>query len=266
MTSPVRARWEYQSAGCATMARQIVLGIPTLGGLLPDCITDILAFVGSPLHAADTAIRMIERANNLSCVLVNQCSYSMILQVGEEMDREMTVTIPWMEDALELFEAILPVYKIVNPLGGIAFDDRKHAYHANKNAYQTILDLWQATWEWKTSTITEVIDGDTIYVAAYDDPIRIEGINCPETCHEEYDDCDPSDEKWEAGYAARDYAISLLEGNTLHLRVRTERDYYDRLLAKVRIGAEDGPIFGNEMVKAGHARFYDWAFPSTLTH
>ena len=71
------------------MARQVVLAIPTLGGLLPDCITDILAFAGSPLHTADTAVRMIERANNLACVLINQCSYSMILQVSEQMDKEM---------------------------------------------------------------------------------------------------------------------------------------------------------------------------------
>lgn len=248
------------------MARQVILGIPTLGGLLPDCITDLLAFMNSPLHAADTAVRMIERANNLTCVLVNQCSYSMILQTGEDMDREMAVQIPNMAETLRWFEKILPIYKIVNPLGGIAFDDRKHAYHGNMDAYQTILDLWQNTWEWKTSLVEEVIDGDTIYAYAYDDPIRIEGIDCPEICHEEWDDCDPADERWEAGYAAKAYAESLLKGRTLYMRVRKQRDYYGRLLAKVRIGAEDGPIFGNEMVKAGHAKFYDWSFPTTLTH
>jgi len=266
MTATVRQGWEYQAAGSATMARQVILGIPTLGGLLPDCITDILAFMGSPLHTADTAVRMIERTNNLACVLINQCAYSMILQAGEEMDREMAVQIPNMAKNLKVFEAILPVYSIVNPLGGITFKNRDECYHANMDAYQAVLDQWNNTWEYTTSIMTEVIDGDTITVAAYDDPIRIEGIDCPETCHEKYDDCDPADKKWEAGYAARDYAISLLTKHTLYLRVRKQRDFYDRLLAKVRISAEDGPIFGNEMVKAGHAKFYTWSFPTTLTH
>lgn len=267
MTVHQREGWDYQAAGTATMARQIVLGIPTLGGLLPDCIIDILAFIGSPLHAADTAIRMIERANNLSCVLVNQCSFAMILQTGEQMDKVMENQIPLMAKNIKLFEKILAIYKIANPLGGVSFDNRKDCYYANMAAYQTVLDHWNASWEWKISLVTKVIDGDTIYVAAYDDPIRIEGIDCPEICHQEWDpDCDPADKKWEAGYAARDFALSLLVGRTVYLRARTERDFYGRILAKVRIGSWDGTIFANEMVKAGHAKFYTWSFPTTMTH
>jgi len=266
MSATVRQGWEYQAAGTATMGRQIILGIPTLGGLLPNCIVDIMAFLGSPLHALDTAVRMIEQANNLSCVLINQCSYSMILQTGEQMDKVMAKQIPNMAKNLKIFEAILPLYKIINPLGGISFSNRDEAYHANMDAYQAVLDKWNASWEWTTSFVTEVTDGDTIHVAAYTDPIRIMGIDCPETCHQEYDDCNPEDKRWEAGYAARDYALILLTGKTLYMQVMKERDFYGRLLAKIRIGSEYGPVFANEMVKAGHAKFYQWAFPSTLTH
>jgi hypothetical protein len=129
MTTPVRTKWDYNTAGTATMARQIILSTADLGGLLPDAAVDILAFMGSPLHTADTAIRMIERANNMACVLVNQCAYSMILQAGEEMDREMEVQIPNMAKTLKLFEKILLLYSFVNPLGGIVFNHRKHGYH-----------------------------------------------------------------------------------------------------------------------------------------
>ena len=249
------------------MNRQILLSYPTeLLDFLPDSALAILSYIDSPLAKLDQAIKLVERANNLSCVLVNQCAYSMILQTSEQMDREMAVTIPWMTGALKLFEAILPLYYVLNPLGGIAFTNRKHCYHANMDAYQTILDIWNDSWEWKTTTVTEVIDGDTIYVEAYDDPIRIMGIDCPETCHQEYDDCDPADAKWEAGYAAKAHAESLLRGQTVYMQVMKQRDYYDRLLAKVRIGAEDGTIFANEMVRHGHAKFFTWCFPTTLSH
>jgi len=267
MTAPVRTKWDYNIAGAATMARQIILGIPTLGGLLPDVATDILGFLGSPLHTADTAIRAIERANNLSCVLINQCAYSMILQTGEEMDREMEVQIPNMAKTLRQFEKILPIYKIVNPLGGISFENRMYGYHANMDAYKAILDLYHDTWTWVTAEVTEVIDGDTIYVDAFDDPVRIEGIDCPEICHTEWDpECSPEDPEFIEGYAAKAYAESLLLGTTIVMRVRTKRDYYGRLLAKIRYRTADGTIFATDMVRAGHAEFYKWSFPTTLTH
>jgi hypothetical protein len=267
MAMPVRTKWNYTGAGLLTMTRQIVLAAPTLGGLLPNVATDILAFMGSPLHAADTAIRAIERANNLSCVLINQCAYSMILQTGEEMDREMEQTLPWMEDALTIFEKILPIYAVVNPLGWIGFKNRDYAYRDNMDAYQTILDLWNDSWERLTTTVTEVTDGDTIHVAAFPDPIRIQGIDCPEICHTEWDpDCSPDEKRFEAGYAAKEYAEGLLLNRTVYLRAMKQRDYYGRVLAKVRIGDEGGLIFAHEMVRAGHARFYSWSFPTTLTH
>lgn len=267
MTTPARKSYDYTARGLALMARQVILTAPAIMKWLdPLGANMLLTFLGSPLHVMDSTIRSIERANNLACVLVNQCAYSMMLQAGEEMDREMEVQIPNMLKTLNLLEAIHPIYSIVNPLGKIVMEDRIYGYHSNMDSYQAILDLWHDTWEWTTTTVTEVTDGDTIYVAAYTDPIRVEGINCPEICHEEYDDCDPEDERWEAGYAAKEYAASLLLGKTVELRARKQRDYYDRVLAKVFIGGKDGAIFGNEMVKAGHAKFYTWCFPTTLSH
>ena len=49
----LRQSWEFQAAGTATMARQIILSVADLGGLLPDAAVDILAFMGSPLHTLD---------------------------------------------------------------------------------------------------------------------------------------------------------------------------------------------------------------------
>jgi len=277
MATPVRSGWDYQKTGTTLMAREIIFGIANFGGFLPLLVIAALTMIGSPVHSAYMVIRMIESVNNLSCVLINQCSYSMILQTGEEMDREMTVQIPTMQERMDLFEKFLPDYAFVNPLGGLVFEERMYAFRSNRDSYKAVLNHWNNSWERTKTVVTEVIDGDTIYVAAYDDPVRIEGIDCPEICHPEYDDCDVMDKKWDAGYAARSYAMTLLEEppvygedvgqyKEVYLRVRKQRDFYGRLLAKVRIGEEDGPIFGNEMVKAGHAKFYTWSFPSTLTH
>lgn len=250
------------------MARQIIFGIANFGGFLPLICVHMLAILGSPIHIAQSVSLQVEQAINLATILTNQCSYSMILQTGEEMDREMEQTIPWMDTNLSIYKSlILPLY-VVNPLGGLTYTERSHAFGANMGAYQAVLDHWHDTWEWETSVVTEVTDGDTIKVAAYTDPIRVEGINCPEICHEKYDDCDPTDPKWAAGYAAKDYATTILLGTTVTLRVRTQRDYYGRLLAKVFIGDWEGgwEVFGTNMVRAGHAKFYEWSFPTTLTH
>jgi len=254
--------------GLVTMARQIIFAIPTLGDWLPDVATHFLAMLGSPPHILASIIMQIETATNLSTTLVNMCTYSMILQTGEEMDREMAQTLPWMDDAMKLYGALLIPYTIVNPMGGLVGAERNYAFAANRAAYQAILDYWNASWEWKTTVVTEVIDGDTIHVAAYDDPIRVQGINCPETCHQEHDDCDPADEKWAAGYAAKDYATTILLGTTVTLRAQTMRGHYDRIIAKVFLGDWEGgwEVFGTNMVRAGHAKFYTWSFPTTLTH
>jgi endonuclease YncB( thermonuclease family) len=267
MTTPQRGKWSYTTAGLKTMGREIILSIPALFGLIPETMEDIMTFMGSPLHLAGTIIRQTERATNLSCVLINQCAYSMILQVGEEMDREMEVQIPNMAKTLSIFETILPFYSTINPLGGIAFVDRLYAYKSNMASYQAVLDHWNDSWERLTTTVTEVTDGDTIHVAAFPDPIRIQGIDCPEICHTEWDpDCSPDEKRFEAGYAAKEYAEGLLLNKTVYLRAMKHRDYYGRVLAKVRIGEEDGPIFAHEMVRAGHAKFYTWSFPTTLSH
>lgn len=268
MTAPVRAGQTYSQTGQLLMARQIIFHVASFGGFLPLIVVHVLGNIGHPLYLAMSVTYLIEQATNVSLVPVTQCSYSMILQTGEEMDREMEETIPWMTENLQLYSDNIIPYSVVNPLGGLVYTERKHALGANMAAYQAILDHWHDTWEWTTTVVTEVTDGDTIYAAAYEDPIRVEGINCPEICHEAYDDCDPADPKWAAGYAAKDYATTILLGTTVKLRVRKQRDFYGRLLAKVFIGdwADGWEVFGTNMVRNGHAKFYEWSFPTTLTH
>ena len=249
------------------MARQIILSTADLGGLLPDAAVDILAFMGSPLHTLDVAVRMIERASNMARTLVNQTAYPMMLQTSHEFDRLMYEHLPKDSAHIGKLNLLLIPLTIANPLGGVVYEDLKQAYWANYNAYDAISKKWYGKWEWITRTVEEVVDGDSFRVReVLDDPklmdIRIEQCNCPEIWHVEKDpDGDPDDPRYAAGYAAKDYTTSRLIGTEVELRARRRRDFWDRVIAKVFI---DGESFATELVKEGHAVFYPRWFPDRM--
>lgn len=79
------------------------------------------------------------------------------------------------------------------------------------------------------TTITKVIDGDTIQATVYgkDETIRLIGVDTPETVH-------PSKPVQTYGKEASDYTKSQLSGKTVWLEKDVqERDKYGRLLAYV---------------------------------
>lgn len=273
MTTAWGAHW-YCAAGAVTAARQVLFGMVDLTPYYPHpVLIPVEAILKYGVWKLNEKISLLQRAALISVVLVNQNTYEMMLQVGEEMDDLMEETLPRQQMYLDFYRKVAQTMIITDPIACLTFTNRADSLQANHNAYEAVLSCWRDSWEWITTVVTEVVDGDTIHVEAFDDSVRIEGIDCPEICHEEWDpDCSPDDERFEAGYAAKAYAERLLIADTPHgeqivaLRARKKRDHYGRVLAKVFIGGRGGAIFGNEMVRAGHAKFYTWSFPTTLTH
>jgi micrococcal nuclease len=101
--------------------------------------------------------------------------------------------------------------------------------------------------------VVSVHDGDTITVrlATGSEKVRLVGIDSPEL-----DDERP--EYRAAGYAAREYARSRIDGITVTLEADTkqpDRDRYERLLRYVILG--DGTNLNEELVRKGYARVYE---------
>ena len=101
--------------------------------------------------------------------------------------------------------------------------------------------------------VVSVHDGDTITVriGERNEKVRLVGIDAPELNDERaaYRD---------AGYAARDFARSLLSGKTVTLERdarQPDRDGYTRLLRYVILG--DGTNVNEELVRRGYARVYN---------
>ena len=251
---------DYMTAGLATMSRQCICeGLAYAPLTTGEPIsTAALLILKAAAHRADLSIKILERAAGAMIVLTEQAAYPLLLQTSDEMDKLMATQIPLEERQLSIFKMIRPFFTFASPLAWISLGNYIDSFQAQIDCHQAILDHFNNLWEWKTTTVTGVIDGDTIYVDAYDISVRIEGIDCPETWHEEWSEGNPEDPKWDPGYAAKAYTESRLLGKEVELRARKELDDYGRIIAKVYL---DGKNFANELVLEGHAKFIFWHFP-----
>ncbi|WP_347861679.1 thermonuclease family protein [Salimicrobium sp. PL1-032A] len=99
-----------------------------------------------------------------------------------------------------------------------------------------------------TTTVTEVVDGDTIRVNINGDEenVRLLLVDTPETNH-------PSLPVQPFGKEASEFAKDRLEGEEVRLEYDgPERDKYDRLLAYIWI---EGSLFNEELLEQGFARY-----------
>lgn len=123
--------------------------------------------------------------------------------------------------------------------------------------------------------VTWVTDGDTVdvrFANGYEDTVRILGIDAPETNSanersEEWEGIESYDVLRDLGYAAEDWAIGELGGETVSIRFDDEeplRGDYGRLLAYVdydRDGSGDyDTSYNRTAVSEGWARVYDSGF------
>ena len=104
----------------------------------------------------------------------------------------------------------------------------------------------------QTARVVTVNDGDTITVRlnGHTEKVRLVGIDSPEI----HDD---RAEYRNAAYAAKNYARSLLGGETVTLDSdsrQSDRDKYGRLLRYVIL--DDGTNVNEAMVRGGYARVY----------
>jgi hypothetical protein len=254
MTSQLSAH-DYRTAGIATLSRQASFVMadyafdgPTAGSLKKLALAAV--------HQADMSIKILEAICGYSILLVEQCAYPILLQVSHELDRLMETQIPNEKRQLALFKAIRPFLFVANPLEWVVMGNYIESFQAQIDCHQKVLDNYHDLWEYKTTTVTSVIDGDTIFVSDYDESIRIEGIDCPEIWHEG-DEPGPYDSKWDAGNAAMDFTKSKLLGKEVELRARKKHDIYNRIIARVYL---DGKDFANAIVAAGHGKFIFWTF------
>lgn len=118
----------------------------------------------------------------------------------------------------------------------------------------------------RKATVIRVYDGDTFKVQFHGDgsvaPVRIKGIDCPETSRD-VDKCwDDSDrvelscpEQVPLGKKVTRIAREKMEGKTVRLESydRFKRDQHNRVLAFVRHNGED---YGLSMVKQGYCRAF----------
>ncbi len=246
---------DYRTAGAATLARQasFVMADYAFDGPTAGLIDKATL---STIHKVDMAIKMLEAICGYSIILVEQCAYPLLLQISQELDKLMETQIPNEERQLAVFKAIRPCLFSLNPLAWLVMGNYIESFQAQIDCHQKVLDNFHDLWEYKTTTVTSVIDGDTIYVSDYEQAIRIEGIDCPEIWHEG-DEPRPEDSKWDAGNAAAEFTKSKLLGKEVELRARKKHDIYDRIIARVYL---DGKDFANAIVAAGHGKFIFWTF------
>jgi micrococcal nuclease len=94
-------------------------------------------------------------------------------------------------------------------------------------------------------SVTRVIDGDTLIVAA-NHTVRLMGVNTPETVKPDY-----PVEQW--GPEASEFTSQFVAGGAVRLQFDRERvDRYGRLLAYVWVGDQ---MLNEELVRAGLASF-----------
>jgi len=105
----------------------------------------------------------------------------------------------------------------------------------------------------QAARVVAVHDGDTITVRfdGHTEKVRLVGIDSPELQDERQAYRD-------AGYAARNFARSLMGGETVTLEAEPrqgDRDRYGRLLRYVIL--DDGTNVNEVLVRKGYARVYD---------
>nr|MDA3834633.1 thermonuclease family protein [Spirochaetales bacterium] len=213
---------DYMTAGLATMSRQVVCaGIAhapyTTGEPLSTAAIIILKLAN---HYVQLSINILEQAVSAISILTEQSAFPLMLQISGEMDEMMATQIPLEEKHLAIFKSIRPLYLFASPLAWISLSNYIDSFQAQIDCHQAILDHYNSLWEYKTSKVNYVVDGDTIYVDAYETSIRIEGIDCPELDTEE-------------GEAAKAYTEDRLLNQEVKLRARKKVDVYGRRVAKV---------------------------------
>lgn len=251
---------DYATAGLATLSRQCICeGLahaPYKTG--EPFSTAALIILKLAAHRAQMAATMLDTIVGYASSLVEVHAFGLLLQISEEMDDLMAAKIPQEEKQLAILKIILPLIRFTNPLGWLSFSNYINSFQAQIDAHNAVLAHFRSLWETKITKVTYVSDGDTIYVDAYEDSIRIEGVDCPEIWHEEKDpEGSPDDEQYAAGYAAKDFTTEQLLGKEVELKTRIKRDDYGRIIAKVYI---DGKDFVNAIVLNGHGKFIFWGF------
>lgn len=98
--------------------------------------------------------------------------------------------------------------------------------------------------------VTEVVDGDTIKIEynGNQETVRLIGVDAPETV-------DPRKPVQDFGVEASNFAKNLLEGESVYLRLQTNRDKYGRLLAYV-YRYPDGLFVNLEIIRQGYGFAY----------
>lgn len=241
---------EYTAAGLATLTRQA--GEFYVHKVFPvNTATDISGFFGLDIHRYFMACKSLEQLAGMMVILTEQAAYPLLLQTSHEIDKLMATQIPLEKKQLSALVKILPLFIWCSPLALASLGNYVRSLDAQIHCHQTVLNHFNSMWTWVEKTeVTYVVDGDTIYVAEYPDvAIRLEGIDCPEIWHE--GDGDPDDPKWDAGNAAKEFTETELLGKEVKLRARTERDIYDRIIAKVFYPGDKN--FSWQIMAAGHA-------------
>ena len=231
---------DYFSAGLATLSRQVICfaiaKAPLKGHPVYIAANLTIKFA---VHQFNLRVLEIESAMDASLILAEQTAYPLLLQVSEEMDRLMAAQLTWEDKQIALAELIHPLLLLIEPLAYLSIGNYIDSMKAQKDAHTAVLLHFESLWEWKTATVTYVIDGDTFKVDIFDESVRFEDIDCPE----------PDSDK---GKAAKAYTESHLLGKEVELRVRKQLDDYGRRVAIVYL---DGKNIGYELVRNGLAKF-----------
>ena len=249
----------YVAAGLGTLSRQVMAHY--LYKIFPsDTAKSIAGLFGLEIHRVIVAITVLEQALSSMIILTEQAAYPLLLQTSHEIDKLMAAQIPLEERQLNILRLVLLPYGVFSPLGGISIGNYIRSFQAQIDAHQAVLDNFNNMWTWIEKTkVTYVEDGDTIYVSEFPDTaIRLEGIDCPEIWHEGFSEGAPDDPKWDAGNEAKAFTESQLLGKEVKLRARTERDIYDRIIAKVYFPGDKD--FAWTLLGAGHGEmmFSTW--------
>lgn len=129
----------------------------------------------------------------------------------------------------------------------------------------------KTNYETRKATVIRVYDGDTFKVRLHDNgvqvPLRIKGIDCPETSRETdkcWDNTDrvdlPCPKQIPLGKKITRISRKRAEGQVIRLESYDgfKRDQHNRMLAYVRLS--DGNDYGYRMVKEGYCRAFGERF------
>ena len=250
---------DYTAAGLHTLSRQCI-GHYLYKIFASDTAESLGGLFGLDVHRLIVAFKIIEQAISSMIILTEQAAYPLLLQTSHEIDKLMASQIPLEKRQINLLKPIVALYAVYSPLAGISFGNYVRSFEDQVSAHQSVLDHFNEMWIWIEKTkVIYVEDGDTIYVSEFPNTaIRLEGIDCPEIFHAGFSEGDPDDPKWDAGNEAKAFTESKLLGKEVKLRARTERDIYDRIIAKVFYPGDKN--FAWEIIAAGHGEMVFWTY------